>query len=267
MPELPEVETVVRQLSPLLKGGVIKTVQVYDKKLKHAFLSKLPLAKVVSVRRKGKYIVLCLKKKSKKITFLTFHLRMTGRLLSFKHQEGEEKHLRLELLFQKNKLQFVDLRRFGTVETFDTWEEIPCKGLDPTLREFSLEIFSRLISKAKQPTKIWLMRQDKLIGVGNIYASEILFTAGVSPFRLCSMLNEKEIKLIYLQTKKILAQAIKNCGTTFSDFQDAHGVTGKYQRFLKVYGREGRFCRKCHSIINRKKQGGRSTFYCESCQK
>lgn len=267
MPELPEVETVVRQLCPLLQEEKIRSVLVYDKKLKHSFMAKLPGAKIENVRRKGKYIVLCLKNANKKNFFLVFHLRMTGRLQISGLKEGEKKHLRLQLLLQKKKLQFVDLRRFGTVEFFDSWEEIPCRGLDPTLEEFTLDTFSSLVSSVRQATKIWLMRQDKLLGVGNIYASEILFAAGVSPFKFCSKLKEKEIKEIYFQTKKILALAIKNCGTTFSDFQDAHGLTGKYQKFLKVYDREKERCRKCNSLIKRVKQGGRSTFYCSKCQK
>ncbi len=267
MPELPEVETVVRQLFPLIKGSMIKSVQAYDPKLQHSFIAQLSDTKIENVRRKGKYIVLCLRRNNKKNSFLVFHLRMTGRLQVSELKEGENKHLRMELLLQKKKLQFVDLRRFGTVEFFDSWEEIPSKGLDPTLEEFTFNAFSALISKAKQPTKTWLMRQDKILGVGNIYASEILFAAGVSPFKFCSKLKEKEIKEIYLQTKKILAQAIKNCGTTFSDFQDAHGLTGKYQKFLQVYDREKELCKKCNSLIVRVKQGGRSTFYCAKCQK
>lgn len=266
MPELPEVETVVRQLSPFAKGKKIKTVSIYDPKLKRIPNKIINGSKIESVRRKGKFIVLCLRKNNLNF-FLAIHLRMTGRLLASNLKQKEKKHLRFELILNKGFLRFFDLRRFGTVEVFSSWEEIPTKGIDPTAKNFSFAKFESIFNFSKQPTKTWLMRQDKLIGVGNIYASEILFASGISPFKLCFKLNNLQRKTIYLQTKRILKKAIDNCGTTFSDFQDAHGVTGRYQRYLQVYDREGQGCRKCNEIIKRKKQGGRSTFYCSNCQR
>ncbi len=111
------------------------------------------------------------------------------------------------------------------------------------------------------------MRQDKLIGIGNIYASEILFDSQISPLKIASSLSDRKIAVLYHSIRKILFAAIDNCGTTFSDFQDAHGLTGEYQNFLKVYGRVDEDCLNCNVKIKRVVQGGRSTFYCPKCQR
>ena len=125
---------------------------------------------------------------------------------------------------------------------------------------------TELLGTSAQPLKAWLLRQDRLVGLGNIYASEILHAARLSPFAGAGSLNGREVRRLHSATRRILQRAIRNCGTTFSDFQDARGASGSYQRLLAVYGRDGEGCRRCRATIERVVQQQRSTFYCPGCQ-
>ena len=124
-----------------------------------------------------------------------------------------------------------------------------------------------MIGNTHQNIKAWLLRQDRLVGLGNIYASEILFVAGISPLRQASSLNAAEHRSLLRATRRVLRRAIKNCGTTFSDFQDAQGLTGSYQHYLTVYGRDGEPCPRCRAPVVRLVQQQRSTYHCAQCQK
>jgi len=278
MPELPEVETVVNQLEPLLKGQEIVSVAVHDKARIKLPRGSIPGQKIKQVIRVGKEIVLPLSGGK----FLSFHLRMTGRLLwnsSLKtpsgllHQESsalEQKHLRLEMKLKKNgkisDLKFFDVRKFGTVKLVSDISQLGTGGVEPLGEDFTLSTLQSLIGKSSQSLRNFLMRQDKIVGLGNIYVCEILFSSGLHPERTVDSLTTDELSAIKKDTQRILKRAIKNCGTTFSDFQQTTGETGSYQKYLKVYGREGEPCSRCETEIVREKTGGRSSFYCPGCQ-
>jgi formamidopyrimidine-DNA glycosylase len=278
MPELPEVETVCLELKPLLVGKKINSYVIYDKKIRLARSRDLRSFKVVEVFRLGKQIIIALEGKNQKL-FLAVHLRMTGRLIwedvgtrvvNVKHKHAQSlttKHLRAEFKFKTGKLCFYDTRRFGTMLLSKSLQELMPIGHDPLSPDFTFEIFKSLINpKLKQSCKQWLLRQDRLVGIGNIYASEILFDSKISPWRPVNQLSSMEQKAIFKSTQKILLKAIKHCGTTFSDFQKTTGEIGGYQRFLKVYDRASEPCKKCKTSILRVAQQGRSTFFCPICQ-
>ncbi len=140
-------------------------------------------------------------------------------------------------------------------------------GVDPLSDELDVGLFHKLLGNGRQDLKAWLLRQDRLVGLGNIYASEILYAARLDPRRGVSSLSRNEVRRLHGATKRILDRAIERCGTTFSDFQDARGQSGGFARFLKVYRREGAPCRRCKKQISRIVQHGRSTFFCDSCQR
>ncbi len=268
MPELPEVETVARQLHPLIKGTRVVVCRTYDPKLRLS----AELLKGAEVRRgfrRGKFVVFELADSRGRTSFLAVHLRMTGRLLWTDSAADREarKYLRAELELNRGSLLFCDARRFGTMEIFATEAEIPVRGVDPTAELFTLEGLRSMLKGRRQPMKLWLMRQDLLTGVGNIYASEILFRARISPRRTAARVRPDEVPLLFRSIREVLSSAIKHCGTTFSDFQDARGTAGGFERFLRVYGRKGEPCRRCKTPIKRIVQGQRSTFFCPNCQK
>ena len=285
MPELPEVETVVRQLRPQIYGKALLEVELLDPKLRRSVPEvALVRGRVDDVYRSGKQIVIAFahsRKPNKDL--LLIHLRMTGRLIWSERNKAKRalarhyyrqsptetgkdlQHLRARLHFAEGDLLFFDVRRFGTVELADHRTHQPL-GLEPLSDHFTVSLLRELLSKRKQPMKSWLMRQDLLVGIGNIYASEILFHAGISPLRRADRLNNQEIPKLYRAIRQILERAIRHCGTTFSDFQDTTGETGSYQRFLKVYDRKGEGCYRCDGRIRRIVQQQRSTFYCPKCQ-
>ncbi|MCB0323985.1 MAG: bifunctional DNA-formamidopyrimidine glycosylase/DNA-(apurinic or apyrimidinic site) lyase [Bdellovibrionales bacterium] len=279
MPELPEVETVARQLRPALVGATIQRVLVKDQKLSDLLAWELEGCTFVDVTRLGKQVVLSVSSGSQ-AAYVAVHLRMTGRLIwddgtplrTVQFQQAAlqrppiEKHLRAECVCSSGRLSFFDPRRFGTIQVTADYESLRPVGLDPTTEDFTERALVKLLENAKQPIKQWLLRQDRLVGLGNIYASEILFASRIHPERLGAALVTDEIKQLRLQTKRILARAIRHCGTTFSDFQDSTGSVGGFQRYLKVYNREGEPCPRCGALIERIVQQGRSTFLCRGCQ-
>ena len=270
MPELPEVETVARQLAVSIAKRRIHSIETIDPKLKRSNLSRLAKFQVRSVIRMGKQVIISCRANSKTL-FLAVHLRMTGRLVwcpKSKHlPEAEHKHIRVRLAMSGGELCFVDPRRFGTMQISALQDTFAPKGAEPLVPDFTAKKLSSLLRGSSQNIKVWLLRQDRIVGIGNIYASEILFDCGISPKRKANRIKESEIPMLHRSIQKILRRAIENNGTTFSDFQDAYGFTGSNQNYLKVYERGGKPCRRCRTQIVRKiVQGQRSTYYCESCQ-
>jgi formamidopyrimidine-DNA glycosylase len=279
MPELPEVETVCRQLDPILRGRTLNRLQILDTKLRPKLKCFAAGSPLTEVRRRGKLLVLCFAEGG----VLAVHLRMTGRLIwqpaadeaesgnaasMFVHQSSHAtKHLRAVLAFDHGELAFYDSRRFGTIEPFTTFSEVPCAGLDPLNGELSLAVLQQLLKSSKQTMKSWLLRQDRIAGIGNIYASEILFDARISPQKTAQVLSRSECDRLFASIRKILRSAIEHCGTTFSDFQDSTGSVGSFQQYLQVYGRAGERCRRCRKLVKRVVEQQRSTFYCPGCQR
>ncbi len=270
MPELPEVETVARQLAPHLMGKTIRSVEILDRKLEHPDLARIKGGRIVSVLRMGKQLMIELSvgvSPAKKL-WLCFHLRMTGRLIMDGCQGGQqEKHLRARLILDDGALHFYDLRRFGLMRVVNSPSAAVSGGIDPLAKAFTVEALTVMTASARSEIKPWLLRQDRIAGIGNIYASEILFDCRIHPRRSPASLDTEETARLHSSTIRILKQAIEHCGTTFSDFQDSRGENGSFQNFLAVYGREGQPCRTCGRIIDRIVQQQRSTFFCGECQK
>lgn len=270
MPELPEVETVARQLAPALVGRSVRELRILDPRLRTERPPRLAGRRIVAVERCGKRVLIEFGPADGPV-YLAVHLRMTGRL-SWRPDEAapedsrSRKHLRAQLRLDRGRLLFVDARRFGTFAWYRSRHEAQPQGLDPLSPALDPRRLDRLIDDSAQNVKAWLLRQDRLVGIGNIYASEILHAAAISPQRAVGSLDRDQRRRLLMATQRILRRAIRACGTTFSDFEDAHGVSGSYQRFLAVYEREAEPCRRCDAPIARLVQGQRSTYHCPGCQ-
>jgi formamidopyrimidine-DNA glycosylase len=268
MPELPEVETVARQLAPLLAGRTVRRLRVLDPLLRNGRLPSLAGRTIREVTRSGKRVLIGLSRGSHATPlWLAVHLRMTGRLL---YHEGRPPaklaHLRAVMQLDRGHLLFVDPRRFGTFHGYRSREDAAAGGVEPLAPTLSASRLGRLMQGSAQPIKSWLLRQDRLVGLGNIYASEILHASGIAPTRAAGSLDAAEHRRLLAALRTILRRAIRNCGTTFSDFQDARGAEGSYQHYLAVYDRAGEPCRRCRAPIARLVQQQRSTYYCARCQ-
>lgn len=277
MPELPEVETVRRDLERDIAGLRIKDVEVTDLRSirrhgkKAPFVKALDGAKVTHVNRRGKYLVLSLDTGR----VLVIHLGMSGQLRRNAAKDALEQHTRVVLTFtQKGQLRFIDPRKFGemfVVEADAVDDEVPelaHLGFDPVEQAVSWTRFGQALVNRSVKLKPLLMDQKFIAGIGNIYADEILFGAGLRYDRLSDSLSTQEIRRLYRALVETLHDAIKYRGSTLSDGQyvDLQGKPGEYQEHHQVYDREGQACRRCRSVIVRVKANSRSTFYCEQCQ-
>jgi len=260
MPELPEVETIVRGLRESIAGARIEKLQVIDPRI------SLPEKKIIgkrisAIERRGKYIVFRLSPSGS----LIFHLRMSGRLLRI-CPEGEGKYSRLVLHLDDGVLRFVNPRRLGTVEYAE--DGFPhTLGVDPLAEGFTIRRLRSLLGKSRSPIKAFLMDQKRIAGLGNIYASEALWRAGIDPRRPADRISLAEAKRLREGVVSVLNEAIEHMGTTFSAYRTADGEEGGFQGFLAVYGKDGEACPRCGEKIVRIKQGGRSTYFCPRCQK
>lgn len=286
MPELPEVETIIRDLRfKILDLGISKVEVKLPRIVKNSvqtFKKALVGNKFTRIERIGKLMVFDLVRGDKK---LLVHLKMTGQLVYVKnkkmiaggHDDGQDlkklpnKYSRVVFTFSdKSKLFFNDLRTFGYLELVSD-KEIEKKknklGIDALYGKYSLDDFKKLVKARKTSIKAVLLNQEIITGIGNIYADEILFASGVRPNRKGSSLRHREIEAIYRNVKPILRKAINYRGTTFNNFRDANGKKGNFSRLLKVYGRGEEKCRKCESKIIKIKVAGRGTHYCAICQK
>jgi len=269
VPELPEVETVARQLAPLVEGRGVRGVAILDPLLRAERTPRVARMTIDRVYRSGKGILLEFSPLPRGASplALAVHLRMTGRLLwRGGRVSGAQEHLRARFSLEGGDLLFADTRRFGTFHWYPSAAQARPAGLEPLSPELTARRLGELIGDSRQNLKAWLLRQDRLVGLGNIYASEILHRARLSPFRPAGSLGADALKRLHASTRRTLRQAIANCGTTFSDFQDVRGVEGSYQRFLAVYDRDGEPCRRCGESIRRVVQQQRSTYHCPGCQ-
>ena len=269
MPELPEVETVARQLAPVLVGRKARCLRVFDRKLAAAERPDLRGAAVRAVVRTGKRVLIEFGPSDGNVgpAWLAVHLRMSGRLFwePGATVAAPRAHERAALDLDGGAVRLVDPRRFGTLTWLGSKDEGAESGIDPMTPAFTPASLAALLDGSRQKMKAWLLRQDRLVGLGNIYASEILFRARISPFKAAGRLDTGAIGRLHEATVSILGRAIEHCGTTFSDFQDAHGTTGGFQQFLQVYGRAGEPCPRCGRSIRRVVQQQRSTYYCAPC--
>lgn len=292
MPELPEVETIVNDLKKELSGLKIVNFELLNRKegLKNPtinfvlpeFKKLIEGQKILGVQRRAKHILIILEK-----GLIAIHLKMTGQLIyenKLKHEvfvgghpilgvgrELPNKFSRAVFEFDDgSNLYFNDVRRFGWIRYFmeGEWElESDKSGLEPLAKEFSLQAFENILhKKGKTAIKQVVMDAKFLVGVGNIYADESLFAAGIAPQRVAGSLSDEEIKKLWQTIPKILKLSIKNRGTSFNDYVDAKGSRGNFVRLLKVYGRGGKPCLVCGEILQKTKIGGRGTVWCGRCQ-
>ena len=272
MPELPEVETVRRSLLPLVKGEVIREVRIcLEKAVKPApeqFVAELTGKEIIDLQRRGKYLLMVLDSGQQ----VAFHLRMSGRLV---WQVGEvplEKHTTLVLNFDDgHSLHFVDPRKFGTAVLFPPAPPpagLQTLGLEPltTKKVELLAALEQAAARRSGPVKGLLLDQGVLAGLGNIYADEVLFAAGVRPMRPAREVTTAEWEKIYQRMIEILNKALDHRGTSRRDYVDGRGEPGDFQNHLQVYGRKKEPCLVCGNQLVYTRVAGRGTHYCPVCQ-
>jgi formamidopyrimidine-DNA glycosylase len=273
MPELPEVETVARGLAARVAGDTIESVWIGGKPepLKSPaaeIVSTLEHARIAGVRRVGKHIVVDLDKMRRRNNSHAqwiVHLGMTGRLLVTNPETELAKHTHLIARLRSGReLRFVDPRRFGRLSVVrEHGFEAP--GAEPL--DVGFELFRGLFRKRKTPIKSALLNQKLLSGVGNIYADEALFRAGVRPRRRAGTLTREQLRRLYESLQQVLNEAIAAGGSSVSDYVGAEGEPGFFQFQHRVYQREGEPCLVCGTPIKRIVIAGRSSHYCPKCQK
>ena len=286
MPELPEVETVKKGLEKKLKNFIISEIEIIRPSTiafpanKDEFKKGLNNSLIDKWNRRGKYLIASLIKNPNNNTlksngYLIIHLRMTGHFNWLKRNNSPCKHTRVRFFdSQGNELRFIDLRSFGQIwwikEGLDPKKII--KGLgslgpEPFSKDFNYEYLKKEFSKRTKSIKAVLLDQRIIAGIGNIYADESLFEAGISPFREAKTIKKRELIKLRISIMDVLEKSIGSGGTTFSDFRNIEGLNGNYSMQANVYKRTGEKCKRCSNLIQRKKITGRSTHWCSNCQK
>ncbi len=286
MPELPEVETIRRDLQYAILGKGIRKVEALTgrclKNDEKEFISVLEGNRFEQVRRRGKLLFFELAYGDKT---LLIHLKMTGQLICqipgglivgghpmAKIDELPNQYTHIAIHFaDESILYFNDIRTFGYLHLANevqTATALSKFGIEPLTLDFTWEAFENLFERRKTSLKALLLNQQVIAGIGNIYADEICYRAKILPDRLVNMLTRPEKKRLFTACNTILEQAVAKRGTTFSNFVDASGKKGGYIDYLKVYGREGERCDRCgDDYIQKTKLAGRGTHFCVSCQK
>ena len=282
MPELPEVEVLARHLRPLLRGKTIRAVTIRREKVLRPtsparFKQKLIGAKFLNLERRGKYFLFELRPPGSRENFyLLGHLGMTGKMFLAPKKEPLPKHTAVILDLGANQFIYEDTRYFGRM-TLDI-SAAEKLGPEPWDEKLTPETFQQQLKKSSQPVKVKLLDQSLIAGIGNIYASEALFRAGISPRRAANKISKSEAEKLLVAIREILTEAI-DCGSTVplnftagkTDglfyFGRAADALDYYEERLRVYDRAGKPCVKCGSPIQRIVQAARSTFFCPRCQK
>lgn len=269
MPELPEVETTLRGIAPYLQGHTIEAVSVREPRLRWPVspeLSTLKQLPVVALSRRAKYLII-----STEPGHIIIHLGMSGSLRIVDDNEPRRKHDHVEFRLSAGKLmRYHDPRRFGAVLWTDNdvaqHSLLSKLGPEPLADTFDAEHLYRATRKRKTAIKNLIMDSHVVVGVGNIYASEALFLARIRPGQAAGRISRAQSVKIVEAIKQVLADAIKQGGTTLRDFVNSDGAPGYFQQTLNVYGRTAEPCRHCQVAIKSKIIGQRSTFYCPRCQ-
>ena len=273
MPELPEVETIRRQLAPALEGRRIESVEVRDPRwsepappeaVEDAVRGRL----IEHVVRRGKYLILSLEDD----VHLVMHLRMTGNLL-LADAADDRQHLRVVMtLDDGRRLLFVDQRRFGTGDVLlgsDALGEYfdSRLGVEPLSADFTAEALRALARGRKQPVKAFLLNQERVAGVGNIYADEALFRARIHPLRPVGKLKRDQIEALRGAVVDALELGIDSKGASIDDYRHVDGERGSFQDRFLVHTRAGEPCPRCGTPIEKLRAAGRGTYVCPSCQR
>jgi len=270
MPELPEVETSCRGISPHCLNHTIISIDVRQPKLRWPVepeLSvKLEQQEITAVKRRGKYIIIETSKGS-----LMIHLGMSGSLRVVEPSYPLSKHDHIDICLSNDKIiRYNDPRRFGcfVLNTEGEQHKLLAKlGVEPLSELFDTHYLYEICSKRKTPIKAIIMNSRIVVGVGNIYAQEALFKARIYPNRSANNISKKRIELLVEAIKITLAKAIKAGGTSLKDFTAADGKPGYFQQTLEVYGRAGDNCNICQKQLKQSVINQRTTVYCSNCQK
>ncbi|MFC4787698.1 MULTISPECIES: bifunctional DNA-formamidopyrimidine glycosylase/DNA-(apurinic or apyrimidinic site) lyase [Giesbergeria] len=269
MPELPEVEVTRRSFAPAIVGAQVMAVRV-GKPLRWPLgcAPAILIGRVVqSVRRRGKYLLLDLDQ-----GLLLLHLGMSGSLRFATELPPPGLHDHFDLQTTHGVLRLHDPRRFGAVVYASSAQDpVVCKllghlGMEPLSSDFSLEAFGQGLRASRSSIKQVLLAGKVVVGVGNIYASEALFMAGILPTVAARDLTPKRVGLLHQAIQQVLAQAVASGGSTLRDFASADGQSGHFQQQAHVYGREGAPCHTCATPVRMVRQAQRSSYYCPRCQ-
>ena len=272
MPELPEAETIVRDLRSRVIGSTVKSVRVAKPDVlceaPASFSRKLRGRTLQSIDRRAKNLVF----RFDGDRTLVVNLGMTGRVVASDAKRAAElRHIAVRLDLQDGRaLLYDDSRRFGRLELFDgsEWAERQSRiGPEPLSDDFTAQYLFTVLKSSRMPLRNWLLDQSKVAGVGNIYANEALFRAGIRPQRRANTITRDAAARLRETIRDVLAQAIEARGTTLNDYRDGSGEEGQFEPLLQVYARDGVACQKCGSIIKRIVISNRSAFYCPRCQK
>ncbi len=274
MPELPEVETTVKDLQTKVLSRTFVDVWTDTKKIVkkpkdfEEFRKQLKSKKIQKIWRRGKNIIFELSEDYS----LLIHQKLTGHLLYGEWKKDRvNTYIHLKFFLDNGEiLALSDLRKFAKVELWKTeelLEELEKLGLEPLAKDFAFEKFKEVLKDKRGKVKQVLMDQKVIAGIGNIYASEILWEAKINPFKGVLKLSDEELKKIYQAIGKILKKAVKAKGESISDFRRISGEKGGFDPFRKVYQKEGEKCPRCGAKIKRTKIAGRSTYFCPTCQK
>ena len=271
MPELPEVEIIVRGLKKNILGLKVEEFKIINKRLRYDIsniMSVLYNKKTIKhIFRIGKYGIIILSGKY----HIMFHLGMTGKFRFSKNSNDKKKHDHISIRLNNGIiLTYNDVRKFGYFSIISNpinLYKFKNLGKEPFLLKNSASLLWEALKNKKKNLKSLLLDQGFIEGIGNIYASEILFDSKIYPFEIANKLNKSRFYKLLESTEKILKKAISKGGVTIKDYQNINGELGYFKNNLKVYGREGLTCFNCKNLIIKVKRYGRSTFYCKNCQK
>ncbi len=274
MPELPEVETIVRGIAPRLTGRTLQNPRLFKSDVlrevsPRRFLSTLRGNRITGVTRRAKHVVISLGTGER----MVIQPRMTGTLLVYDRPltREEKRYVVLEAgLGRKASMVYRDVRRLGTISLMDgaAWEAYTgAIGPEPLTEQFDRHAFVERLQGSRQAIKKALMDQRRIAGIGNIYANEALFRARIDPSRRTDRLSDEDLKRLYRAVRHVLRQAVRAGGTTVRDYRNSTGGKGSYQRTLLVYGRGGAPCRRCRTrLATTHDIDGRATTFCWRCQ-
>ena len=268
MPELPEVETVVRTLEKQIRGATIREVQVLYKGIcasgdPEGFSAALKGECFEEFDRRGKFLIFRLREH-----VLVAHMRMEGKFFVYPLAQLPDKHTHLILKLDQGELHYNDVRKFGRFWLYRRNEPLDCLnilGPEPWDEKLSGAYLKKYCRHSRTPLKTALLDQGMIAGIGNIYADEILYACRIHPERRGDSLSEEEISLLIKNTRKILRKAIKAGGTTIRTYTSSLGVTGRFQMSLRAH--DQKICPRCKGPIRKITVGSRGTYYCPKCQK
>ncbi len=275
MPELPEVETIVQDLRPLLSGRRFEAITLLLPRLVRypdpaAFVAGLMGVTVQTVQRRGKYIMVPLQRSDRRFVI---HLGMTGHLRVWERDAPAARHTHLRIALDDGReLRYDDQRQFGRLllgaeDELRAARALPRLGPEPIDDSLTEAGFQALIRRRRRPVKSALLDQSFLAGLGNIYADEACFAAGIRPARMTHRLAVRERQALFGAIGQVLRKSIAARGSSIANYVDAFGVAGQNQETLQVYGRAGRPCFRCGTPLKRLRLAGRTTVYCPTCQR